>query len=79
MLGKDYIIFNSLAIGNLTVFQRVYEQHKLDLVFCFVFSYFGRRHKNGKVGLGGKEVSVKGYIVWNSQMIKYYVEVGNRI
>lgn len=41
-MGKDSVLFNVLATGNLTMLQRAYWQHKLDLVVAafLIFSFF---------------------------------------
>lgn len=55
--SKDLVFFKGLATGNLTIFQWVYGQHKLELVgyFDFILFCFGGGHKGGRVDLGGME------------------------
>lgn len=56
----DSLIFKELASRSLTMFWRVYGQHKLDLFFLSLGAVV---HKRWGAGLGGWEVRVMGYIV----------------
>lgn len=56
-MGEDSVLFNVLATGNLTMLQKAYRQHKLDLVVAafLIFSFFvGEGGKNGHKGAGSR-------------------------
>jgi hypothetical protein len=64
-VGKDSVLFKGLVTGILTMFQWVYGQHKLDLLFYLfiylfiyfylLFLFFGGGHKRRKLDLGKLE------------------------
>lgn len=56
--GKGSVSFKRLATGSSTMLQRVYEQHKLHLIYFFFLGGKGRQMAQG-LGLAGHGRNVK--------------------
>lgn len=54
MSGRNLDLFKQLAPGSLTMFQWLYEQHKLDLVALLFYCFVLEEYKGGRLDHGAK-------------------------
>lgn len=80
MSGRNLDLFKQLAPGSLTMFQWLYEQHKLDLVaLLFYFVLFWRSTRVGGWTMEQREESVIRCTVVNSQIVNKNIMLGKNV